>query len=923
MAQWHKEAAILEKWYERAHRYGQTNLTEIDPVEADIGFWKDFWKRTGTQAIIVNAGGIVAYYPSSHKWHYRAAKLGGRDFFGEFAAAGREMGLAVLARMDINRALPEVYAERPEWFARRKDGSPYMVQGRYQSCLNSGYYKEYIPQVLAEIIERYHPDGFTDNSWTGIPRSSVCYCENCRASFRESAGLELPDSADYGDPAYRRWIEWSYGRRLENWDLFNRVTTGRGGEDCVWLGMVNANFVSSHASFCDLRAIARRSKIMMVDHQGRDGNGFEQNSLNGQLLHQLAGWDAVIPESMANYVRGADALAFRRAAAPPLEVQLWMYEGIAGGITPWWHIVGGAQEDARMYEACAPVLQWHRQYERYLYNRRPVANVAVAWSQANVEWFGAGQAHERVELSWRGICMALTRAGIPFLPVNADDMDEQLEGIDLLILPELAVLTEPQLGALERHAASGRSLLALGSVGLMSGDGAMRKSPRLERLLGVRFAEADLGDAKADSSWENPATHNYMRIEAPDHPLFGGFGRTATLPMGGGCRRVEIAADEGAGGSGSEGGCGSGKGGGSDGGGYDGSGGGGSWGKTAGNGAATGAGGAATGGSGAGETAWQAGVVGGSGAGAATAGEAAGDNAGCAKAGATSSAAGGETAGTADGSTAGNSAATGAAGAAAGGGGSWTGTRALATYIPPYPIYPPEFAWTDTKRTDRPVITEHRSPSGGTAIYVAWPLDASYGRGALPDHGNLLQNAVKYLLGMDTGGAGGQSADAGNASGQSADAGGTGTGSAGNAGATEQDATMTSGAEQDGAPVRAASGGQSAARGARSGGPCFGSKVYVECDAYIDCKVYSQQAGEQGQRYVIHLVNANHTGFDHGYAEKNMPVGPVTVTIKSPGFAPRAAFATEDGQRPALEKTGDGFSVRLERLGVHQLIVAE
>jgi hypothetical protein len=796
----------LEKWYERAHRYGQTNLTEIDPVEADIGFWKDFWKKTGTQAIIVNAGGIVAYYPSRHKWHYRAAKLGGRDFFGEFAAAGREMGLAVLARMDINRALPEVYAERPEWFARKRDGSPYMVQGRYQSCLNSGYYKEYIPQVLIEIIERYRPDGFTDNSWTGIPRASVCYCENCRASFRESAGLELPDSPDYGDPAYRRWIEWSYGRRLENWDLFNRVTAEHGGEDCVWLGMVNANFVSSHASFCDLRAIARRSKIMMVDHQGRDGNGFEQNSLNGQLLHQLAGWDAVIPESMANYVRGERSLAFRRAAAPPLEVQLWMYEGIAGGITPWWHIVGGAQEDARMYEACAPVLQWHRQHERYLYNRRPVANVGVAWSQANVEWFGAAQARERVELSWRGIGMALTRAGIPFLPINADDMDEQLEGIDLLILPELAVLTGPQLDALERYAASGRSILAIGSVGLMAGDGALQKSPRMERLLGVRFAEAELGDAKADASWENPSMHNYLRVEAPDHPLFAGFERTATLPMGGARRGVEIAPGEGAEASGAAGVAGA----------------------TAGDSLATGAVGLADG---------------------------------------------------AAGATGGNGPA-----AAAGG---WHGTRALATYIPPYPIYPPEFAWTDAKRTDMPVITERRSPSGGTAIYVAWPLDTAYGRGGLPDHGDLLQNAVKYLLGMNAGGGAGQ------------------------------------GGIADSAAGRAASGGQGAAPGSQGGAPCFGSKVCVECDAYIDCKVYVQQAGAQGRRYVIHLVNANHTGFDHGYAEKNMPVGPVTVTIKSPGFAPQAAFATEDGQRPALEKTGDGFSVRVERLGVHQLIVAE
>ncbi|GHU39496.1 hypothetical protein AGMMS50256_39400 [Betaproteobacteria bacterium] len=114
----------MAKWYEKAHIYGQTNLTEIDPVDCDINFWKDYWKRTGTQAIIVNAGGIVAYYPSKFKMHYRAAKLGDRDFFGEFVTAGREQGLSILARMNINRAKEEFYRIHLDWLGLKKDGAP-------------------------------------------------------------------------------------------------------------------------------------------------------------------------------------------------------------------------------------------------------------------------------------------------------------------------------------------------------------------------------------------------------------------------------------------------------------------------------------------------------------------------------------------------------------------------------------------------------------------------------------------------------------------------------------------------------------------------------------------------------------------------------------------------------------------------------
>ena len=44
-------------WYKRCHRWGQTNITEKDPVRYDIAWWRGFWKKTAVQAVIINAGG--------------------------------------------------------------------------------------------------------------------------------------------------------------------------------------------------------------------------------------------------------------------------------------------------------------------------------------------------------------------------------------------------------------------------------------------------------------------------------------------------------------------------------------------------------------------------------------------------------------------------------------------------------------------------------------------------------------------------------------------------------------------------------------------------------------------------------------------------------------------------------------------------
>ena len=177
-------APAAAPWYQRARRWGQTNLTELDPQRIDLAWWQRYWRKTKVQGVIVNAGGIVAYYPSRFEHHYRAQHLGNRDLFGEIVAAARKQKLAILARMDSNRADEPFYHAHPDWFAVDAAGKPHRAGDRYLACINGPYYREYLPQILKEIIERYHPDGFTDNSWTGAGRRTICHCDACRSSFR-------------------------------------------------------------------------------------------------------------------------------------------------------------------------------------------------------------------------------------------------------------------------------------------------------------------------------------------------------------------------------------------------------------------------------------------------------------------------------------------------------------------------------------------------------------------------------------------------------------------------------------------------------------------------------------------------------------------------------------------------------------------
>lgn len=610
---------MARPWYLRALRWGQTNLTEIDPDRYEGAWWRDQWRRTRVQGVIVNAGGIVAYYPSKYPLHRRALRLGDRDLYGEIAAAAHEDGLAVLARMDSSRAEERFHLEHPDWFSVDADGLPYRAGDLYVACVNSPYYDEYLPGVLREIIERSHPEGVTDNSWSGLERSRICHCRWCASRFRAAAGLPLPRLADWNDDAYRRWIEWSYARRIEIWDANNRVTMEAGGPDCLWVGMNAGDITAQSERSRDMAAICRRARIIMLDSQTRGpGRSFHDNADAGTLIHGLLGWDKLVPESTALY--GAGRPSFRVASKPEPEVRMWAVEGFAGGIQPWWHHIGAAHDDRRQYRTAEALFAWHEAHQEYLVDREPVASVGVVWSQRNSDFYGRDAAEDRVALPYRGVVGALVEARIPYLPVHVDDIGSRRD-LRLLVLPNVASMSDAQCVGVRRFVQAGGSVLATGETSRYDEWGDPRPDLALGDLLGARATGSHHGSTDAaDPRWESSARHTYLRLpesSGPRHPVLRGFEETGILPFGGRIEVVEAA----------------------------------------------------------------------------------------------------------------------------------SGTEVLATYVPPFPIYPPETSWMRQPVTSLPALIVNSAAGGGRLVYLTADLDRCFGRDNLPDHANLLANVVRWAVG--------------------------------------------------------------------------------------------------------------------------------------------------------------------------------
>ncbi len=111
-------------WYETMLRCGQVNFNEQDPVSMNADEWMDYFASLKVNAVLLNGGGIMAFYPTQVPYQHRSEFLGSRDLFGEMLAAGRKRNMRVVARMDCNYAYEEAFQAHPEWFQFGADGSP-------------------------------------------------------------------------------------------------------------------------------------------------------------------------------------------------------------------------------------------------------------------------------------------------------------------------------------------------------------------------------------------------------------------------------------------------------------------------------------------------------------------------------------------------------------------------------------------------------------------------------------------------------------------------------------------------------------------------------------------------------------------------------------------------------------------------------
>ena len=127
------------------------------------------------------------------------------------------------------------------------------------------------------------------------------------------------------------------------------------------------------------------------------------------------------------------------------EIRLWVADGVANGMRPWFTKFSGVLHDQRWLKPVEDIYHLVPRWERYLRNERPLARVGLVYSQQTAWFYGGDRVRERVEDPALGWYQALIEARIPFEMVHDRLLDAaHLAPFKTLILPNIAALSDAQ-----------------------------------------------------------------------------------------------------------------------------------------------------------------------------------------------------------------------------------------------------------------------------------------------------------------------------------------------------------------------------------------------------------------------------------------------------------------------------------------------
>jgi hypothetical protein len=500
-------AADERPWWHAPFGMFQTNLREID-AGLDVERVLDYIQAHGADTWLVNAGGILSFYPTDLPFQTRNPYLAQRqsgDLLGDAVHAAHARGVHLLARMDFSKVSTRIAAEHPEWCYVSPAGESQNYSGLVSVCPSGQYYQEKTFEALDEVIDRYAVDGFFFN-WFGFNEvdyskvyKGVCHCLSCRRAFQTyTGGDELPDG-----PAASNYNTW----RIFSAESVARLT----------------DRLRAHI-------VARRPRAFLLGRTADVIFHEANNALGRELWHHATSEEVSAPRAyrpdvpvLVNAVTFLD-MPYRMAGEQPEHFAQYLVQTLSRGGNPSTYIMG---TPGQIPYPCLPVAgeitRFHRRWRNVYDGMQPSARTGLVRPKQLTR---SATDHAQSMAEFRGIYSALQQGHVPFDVVPQErlvDMETNgsLARYSVLVLPDLGEVAPEAAQTLDGFVAAGSRLVATGSTGFGPDGGVQLACLAAERRLAAT--------TKADLLWstyvapDHAADGNPNTYAGPIAPVYGAY----------------------------------------------------------------------------------------------------------------------------------------------------------------------------------------------------------------------------------------------------------------------------------------------------------------------------------------------------------------------------------------------------------------
>lgn len=517
-----------DAWHQRVKRIMQINFTERDPERFDVEAWADYLASVKAECTFLSITNNVAFYPSAVPDLPISRWLKGRDIFGECVAAARKRGIKVVGRLSPDIARREVAEAHPDWFRRDKAGkigfpptgwfrggseNPSGSAEYAPTCQFTGYFSEFLPKLIDEVMTRYGIDGIYTNGWPGshVPK---CYCEACKR-------IADPDTEEYR-VAYQK-------RTGELWQLFTD-RTARKHPEAIFSGNLGS---AMQGGDLDQKALMEKAIWMFADNQGRTDDflpswdASQQTRLSAAIIGNRPAVN-----STAAYEFAGKAV-WRTVTGNAVEVRSRLYQTLAAGGSIHLHWLGydqGFNEDRRWQPVGREVLRWQAENDAHFHNSASLATVGLLVSPRSNHVYKAPRGTTTME-SFHGMYRALNEARIPFdLLIDSTLTASSLSRYKVLVLPNVAAMSDATAALIKAFVMQGGSLLTTFETGLYDENGKPRPDFALGSVTGVaKVGERHGFGAEPEGNQpRHPGANSMQRLEGA-HPVTEGFRDTTWI----------------------------------------------------------------------------------------------------------------------------------------------------------------------------------------------------------------------------------------------------------------------------------------------------------------------------------------------------------------------------------------------------------